>query len=942
MKNTHSLKQYLFLLPALVSFQLSFSQFALTTKISADPQVKTGKLPNGLVYYIRKNSVPEKKVQLRLVVNAGSVLEDADQQGLAHMMEHMNFNGSTHFPKNELVDYLQSIGVQFGADLNAYTSFDETVYILPIPSDDPVKVDKGFTILEDWAGNALLDSVEINKERGVVLEESRLGKGAGERMSKKYFPKLFNGSKYAERLPIGKDDILSNFKPAVLKRFYQTWYRPNLMAVVVVGDIDPRVAEQQIIKHFSHFKNPATPAPRPAIISIPTRATSESMVLTDKEQPYSVLQIYNYVEKTKAPSTWGDYRQAITELLFSSIINQRLNELTQQKEPPFVFANTGFGSFLRGYRAFTSVAVLGDKPTKTAVDALIGTIESVKKYGFLSSELERTKSSLLNDAESAFKNKDKTESARLVQDYINNYLSGTPFPGIEARYQFMQQVLPGISLQEVNALAKKMESTQGKFVLMTAPEKNADQLPGNQQLLAIVDNAHKLPVKAYEEKTIAKSLIDKMPVAGKVTNQTTNAALGTTDFALSNGVTITLRPTDFKTDEIKMDAWRWGGTRNFGLAEKHNADNATELISAMGVKDMSSIELGKYLAGKTVEVNPYMNPYDEGIEGASSVKDFETFLQLVHLYFTAPRKDETIFQSFIASQKGFVKNLKANPNNYFADTLSKIQYGNNPWARGIPTVEDYDKISLDKVYSIYKSVFSNAYGMHFTFVGNIDVEKVKPLLETYLGSLPAVQKENKFTDEGMRPVKGVVAANIRKGSDKKSLVNVIFTGEAPYSKDEDLKLTVLTEVLNIKIIEQLREAMSGIYGGGMRGGLSNRAYNQYSISLSFPCGPENVEKLTTAALTIIKDAQEKGIEQKDLDKVKATLKQQYDDQLKENDYWLSELSSAWIEKDDPLWLLSYTKKVDAITVQDLQAAAKKYFNMQNYITAVLNPEQLGF
>lgn len=942
MKNTARLLRFVVTVLSIAFVSSSYSQFALTSKVPADPNVKVGKLPNGLTYYIRKNAIPEKKVQLRLVVNAGSVLEDDDQQGLAHMMEHMNFNGSTHFPKNELVDYLQSIGVQFGADLNAYTGFDETVYILPIPSDDPVKVDKGFTILEDWAGNALLDSTEINKERGVVLEESRLGKGAGERMSKKYFPKLFNGSKYEKRLPIGKDDILEHFKPAVLKRFYKTWYRPDLMAVVVVGDIDPAVAEKKIVKHFSQFKKPANAVPRPAIIPIPTRTVSESMVLTDKEQPYTVLQIYNYVERTKTSSTWADYRQAITEMLFTTIINQRLNELVQQKEPPFVYANTGFGSFLRGYRAFTSFAILGDKPAKTAIDALISTIESVKKYGLLASELERAKSSLLNQAESAFNNKDKTESARLVQEYINNYLSGSPIPSIESRYKFMQQVLPGISLQEVNALGKKMESTQGKFVLMTAPDKNADQLPNNQQLLAMVNDAHKLPVKAYEEKTVAKSLIDRTPRAGKVTNQTNNAALGTTDLTLSNGVTVTLRPTDFKTDEIKMDAWRWGGTRNFGLAEKENADNAASLVDAMGIKDMSSIDLRKFLAGKTVEAQPYMNPYDEGIEGSSSVKDLETFLQLVHLYFTQPRKDETLFQSFIASQKGFVKNLKANPNNYFSDTLVKIEYGNNPWADGLPTVEDYDKIALDKIFSIYKSVFSNAYGMHFTFVGNIDVDKMKPLLETYLGSLPAVQKENKFTDEGLRPVKGVVNANIRKGSEKKSLVNIIFTGEAPYSKDEDLKLHVLTEVLNIKIIEQLREAMSGIYGGGMQGSLVNRPYNHYNITLSFPCGPENVEKLTTAALNIIKDAQEKGIEQKDLDKVKETLKKQNDDQLKDNDYWLQELSSAWIEKDDPSWLLQYAKKVDALTVQDIQAAAKKYFNMQNYIKAVLNPEGLGF
>ncbi|HLK29872.1 MAG TPA: insulinase family protein, partial [Puia sp.] len=838
-----------------------------------------------------------------------------------------------------LVSYLQSIGVQFGADLNAYTGFDETVYILPIPSDDPEKVEKGFTILEDWAGNALLDPTEIDKERGVVLEESRLGKGAGERMRNKYFPKLFNGSKYAVRLPIGIDDTLRHFKPATLKRFYKTWYRPDLQAVIVVGDIDPALAEQEIIKHFGNFKNPTPEKARPAIIPIPTRTVSESMVLTDKEQTYNILQIFNYFEKSKPVVTWADYRSSVIENLFSEIINQRLNELTQQANPPFVYANTDFGSFLRGYRAFTSLAVLGDKPTKDAVDALITTTESVKKFGFLQSELDRAKSNILNETENAFKDKDKTESGRFVQGYIDHFLSGSPITGIANRYEFIKQIIPTISLQEVNALATKMESKQGKFVLITAAEKSKAQLPSNVQLLAMVNDAHKIPVKAYEEKAIAKSLIDKLPAPGKITSESKNTTLGTVDFALSNGITITVKQTDFKNDEIKMDSWRLGGSRNYSLADKQNAENAAIIAQSMGVKDLSPVDLQKFLAGKTVEVQPYINLYDEGMQGGSSVKDFETFLQLVHLYFTQPRKDETLFQSFITSQKTFVKNLLNNPRAYYQDTLSKIEYANNPWAGGFPHPEDFDKISLERTFSIYKEIYGNAFGWHFTFVGNVDLTQAKPLLEAYLGSLPTSEKENKFTDVGLRPVKGVVDASIKKGAEKQSLVNIIFNGEAPYSQDEALKLKATTDLLTIKIIEQLREQMSGIYGGGMRGGMEKRPYNHYSVSLSFPCGPENVDKLVKAAFDIIKNVQEKGAEQKDLDKVKETMKKQNEDAMKENDHWLEGLSSAWIEQEDANWILDYSKKVDALTLQDIQDAAKKYLNMQNFIKAVLYPEK---
>ncbi|MDQ6764083.1 MAG: insulinase family protein [Bacteroidota bacterium] len=924
---------------------LFFSQAVLSQKpdlgknLPVDPTVKVGKLANGLTYYIRKNTKPEKKVQLRLVVNAGSVLEQPDQQGLAHMMEHMNFNGSTHFKKNELVNYLQSIGVQFGADLNAYTGFDETVYILPIPSDDPGKVDKGFTILEDWAGNASLDTAEINKERGVVLEESRLGKGANERMRNKYFPELFNGSMYAARLPIGKDSIIQNFKASSLSSFYKTWYRPDLMAVVVVGDIDPAEAEKEIIKHFAHFKNPVKEIPRPSIVAIAERKQNKGMVLTDKEQTINVLQVFNYVEKAKPITTWNDYRQSIVENLFNTLINERLSELSQLADPPFLFGNTAFSNFIRGYRAFISIAVTGDKPVKNAIDSLLVTTGSVSKYGFLASELERVKSSLLNQVQTEYDDRNKTESGRLVQEYVNNFLTKTPIVGTAARYDFIKHILPTITLQEVNDVAKKMDSKQGKFALLLAPEKNTAQLPSDDELVNFILTAQNLPAKPYTEKALASSLMDKAPEAGKITGEKKDAVLGTTDLTLSNGITITIKPTEFKNDDIQMDSWRWGGSVNYGLADKENAQNAPNIVQSMGVKDMSSIDLNKFLAGKTVSVQPYINPYDEGMQGSSSVKDFETFLQLIHLYFTEPRKDEQLFASYISTQKGFLKNAKSNPNSYFADTVARLEYNNSPWAPVIPDASDFDKISLDRSFNIYKEIFGNAYGWHFTFVGNMDVDKMKPLLEMYLGSLPSKEKENKFTDQGLRPVKGVVQAVVNKGAAKQSIVRLIFTGDAKYSPDEDLKLNVLMAALNIKFIEKLREEMSGIYGGGMNGSLINRPYNHYVINVSFPCGPENVDKLTAAALDLIKNAKEKGVEQKDLDKVKETLKKQNDDQLTQNDHWLDVLTRSWIERDDPHWIYDYSKKVAALTVADMQQTANKYFNMDNYIKAVLNPEK---
>lgn len=915
------------------------AQFKLTDAIPVDPNVKIGKLPNGLTYYIRKNAKPEKKVQLRLVVNAGSVLEEADQRGLAHMMEHMNFNGLQHFQKNELVNYLQSIGVAFGADLNAYTGFDETVFILPIPTDNQSKIDSGFTILSDWAGKATLDTSEINKERGVVLEESRLNKNAGSRMRKIYFPKLFNGSMYAERLPIGLDSIIENFKPESLTRFYKTWYRPDLMAVIVVGDIDPALAEKEIKDHFSDFKNPASEQQRPSIIPIIQRKEDEAMVITDKEYPYTLLQVINYVEKKKTAKTWEDYKESIIEDLFNTIINQRLAELTQQANPPFVYGNAGFQEMIRGYRTFVLMGVVGDKPVKDAIDALVNTTESVKKFGFIATELERAKSALLNQLEQAYINLGKAESSSFVNSYISNFLSHEPITGLANSYSFVKQVLPGITLSEVNALAIKMETKQGKFALLMSSDKNAATLPSNAGLVNLVQAANKQTVKPYEEKVIAKTLIDKKPIAGKIIGEKYNAVLGTTDYSLSNGITVTVKPTEFKNDEIQMDAWRLGGTHNFPIADKENAENAATIVQTMGVKDFSSTDLQKFLAGKTVSVQPYLNPYEEGIEGRCNQKDFEIFLQLAYLYFTQPRKDEVLFQSFITSQKSMVKNIKDNPFSYFSDTLTKILYNNNPWAGGLPIPSDFDKIKLDQLLSIYKNIFGNAYGIHFTFVGNLDSNKLKPLLELYLASLPSSPKENKYTDEGLRPVRGIVDATINKGAAKQSMVRISFTGEVNYSQDENLKIEMLSEVLNIKIIEQLREEMSGIYGGGSSAYITKRPYGHYNLTISFPCGPENVDKLTKALFQILDTLRQKGCEQKDLDKVKETIKKKNEDAMKENDHWLDALSSAWINSTDANWILDYSKKAAEVTIKDILDAANKYIDLKNYIKADLYPEK---
>ena len=919
------------------SFQ-GYAQFKLDQPIPMDPNVKMGKLPNGLIYYIRKNPQPAKKVELRLAVNAGAVLEDDDQRGLAHFMEHMAFNGSKHFPKNELVDYLQKVGVKFGADLNAYTSFDETVYILPISTDDPKVVEQGFTVLEDWAGHNLLDKSEIEKERGVVLEESRLNKGAQRRMLNQYFPVLFNDSKYAERLPIGTDSILQNFKPEVLQRFYKQWYRPNLMAVIVVGDMDPAVAEQKIKAHFSGFTNPANAKARPAIIPIKERTKPEAMVITDEEATNTILQVFNFIRPAKKIKTWADYRESVVDELINNMINQRLQELTQKENPPFVAGFAGKQSFIRGYEAFFTAAILGNNTAEEATTALFGETERARLYGFLSTEVDRAKAAMMNEAEQEFREKDKSQSSQLVQGYLQNFLQGLPAPGAENHYKFIKQVLPTITANEINAMAKKMPAATNSFALLTAPAAQKDKLPTTAALLNNVVVASKQTVKPYEEKAIATNLMEGTMTAGKVVNEAKNAKLGTTNLTLSNGVTITIKPTTFKNDEILMDGWRWGGWQRFALADKDNAKNAAQIVNVMGVKDMSPTDLEKFLSGKTIGVTPYINDHEEGIQGNSSVRDFETFLQLVNLYLTQPRKDQGLFNSFISKTKSQLQFLKSNPRAFYSDTLTKIVYNNSPWVTGVPKPEDFDNVTADKALDIYKQIFGNADGMHFTFVGNVDIDKAKPLFEKYLGSLPAQKTEHQYKDNGARPVKGVVSANIKRGKEPQSLVTVLWTGEAQNADKDKLAFRALLDALNIKVIEKLREEIGGMYSGGLNGSIQKRPYGHYSVSASIPCGPENVDKLTNALFDIIKDAQGGKIPQSDLDKVKETLKKQYKVRMQENDPWLDNLSQAFIDQTNPEEILTYEQRVDALTLQDLQKVAQKYLDMNNYVKAVLYPE----
>jgi len=915
----------------------------LNSNIPVDSKVTKGKLANGLTYYIRPNNKPEKKVELRLVINAGSILENDDQQGLAHFMEHMNFNGTKNYPKNKLVDFLQSIGVEFGADLNAYTSFDETVFILPIPTDKPGNLESGFQVIEDWAHNANLTEADINDERNVVLEESRLGKGADDRMMKIYLPKLLAGSQYGNRLPIGKDEILKTFKPETIRSFYRDWYRPDLMAVAVVGDITVDQAKALIEKHFGGIKNPANPRER-KLFEVPAYKDATAMVLTDKEATNYQFQLFFSARKDQKEITVGDYRKTVVKNIFTQILNKRFQELTQSANPPFAYSFAYTNSWARGYESFALITA----PTtdiQTAVNASVAELVKARDFGFTKSELDIVKKQLLSSMEKAYNERNTTESGKLVGEYVRNFLTNEPIPGIETEYKYYQDMLPGITLEEVNAEAKKWldkEDNSRYFALVTGPAENKDmKLPTDAELKTMLGQAFSQTVTANAEKVVAENLLDKAPVAGKITGETSDKELGIVTYTLSNGVKVTVKKTDFKSDEIKLTAVKKGGSSNYGAADKSNTKFLPDVIESMGYGQFTPTALTDALSGKTVGLLPSMGETTAEIKGNSSVKDFESLLQLTYLQLTEPRKDEGLFNGFIGTMKMQLMFMGKNPQVAFVDTLTKTLYHNDPLRPiQIPTTDDVARINMDRVLEIYRNEFGNADGFHFFIVGNVDENTIKPLLEKYIASLPAKGTQPTLKDNGLRPVTGVHKLEFKKGTEQQSLVLKIATGEMPYTEDAAIKTTLIGDILSIKVIEQVREAMGAMYSGGFNGQMEEFPYSNYTIQGYFPCGPENVEPILKEVAQEIADLKANGPEQKDLDKARLAIIEKRKEGIKTNDYWTSKLEQLLVWNRSKDRFLNFEDNINKITVQDIKAMANKILDGKNDFTAVLYPEKI--
>jgi len=905
--------------------------------IPLDPAVRTGTLSNGFTYYIRHNEEPKKRVELYLINKAGSILEDDDQQGLAHFTEHMNFNGTKNYPKNELVDFLQKSGIRFGADLNAYTSFDETVYQLPMPTDDVTMFGKGLDIMRDWAQEAILDPSEIDKERGVVLEEERLGKGSKDRMSRLYLPMLFNHARYADRLPIGKDIVLTKFKADVIRRFYKDWYRPDLQALIIVGDVNVDEAEKMVKERFSSLVNPDHERER-VKYTVPLTGQSQFMVVTDPEESSTGIEV---LMKHTAPElkTVKDYILTIkTSLLNQLLADRRYAETSGDKDPAYTSLGIGISRLINNVDMFSVSLHAKEGRIEQSFEQVWRILERIKRFGFSQQEFDRVKLNYLRAMQSGLNEVEKTASVNYVKEYQNLFLHGEASPGIAWEYGFTKANMDAISVADIMALLTDYLASKDIDILVSGPEIVKSTLPDSATVFKWIRHVSQEKITPFVGEVTNKALVGALPKPGSVVSKMAIAGIGATRIVLSNGVTVILKPTDFKNDQILYGAFSPGGTSLYEEKDFDAASNAAALISRFGLSDLSPVQLSQLLSGKVVNSSVNITQRSQTVMAGAAPGDLETALQLTYLQFTAPRKDTLIFKNTIDNAVASLANRYADPNQVFADSISYV-LGDYNYRAAPPTALRLNHISLERAYQIYKDRFSDASSFTFVFVGNFEIDRILPLLEKYLGSLPSSHKNVKAMDTGIHIPEGRIVKKVFKGIENKASVRMVLSGDYRYSALANLQLKALGEILQIRVLEKLREQEGEVYSPQVQTSYNKNPRNRYAIIISFGCAPENADHLVKMTEKELVDLREQGPTATEIEKFKTQYEKNVELALKDNGFWLSYLLGQFENKEDVLQVNDTERNLSRIDAGSLMQAAKLFLTERNVITFQLLPEK---
>ena len=900
-----------------------------------------GKLENGLTWYVRPNRKPEKRALLRLVVNAGSVLEEDGEQGLAHFVEHMAFNGTESFPKMQIVDFLESIGMRFGPETNAFTNYDETVYMLEVPTDDPAVVEQGVQILEEWAHRIRFDPEEVAKERPVIVEEWRLGRGADARMFDRQVPVLFRGSRYAERQPIGKVETIQRADASSLRRFYERWYRPSLMAVVAVGDFDPLWMQEAIRRHFSRIpaEGPeeagGPPGGRPEY-PVPPHVEALYAPATDPEATASRVSIY--IQHPAQPTrTEAGYRRELLKSLYNGLLNARLEELTKKPDSPL---NRAFSFSYRSVRpseAYVLSARVRDDRISQALEALLAESERVRRFGFTATELERQKADIATYLEQAYRERDNQDSGDLIQSFVDHFLEGEPALGIEEEYRLAKAQLPGIGVGEVNALGQSLLTEADRVVLVNAPESYREKVPSEQAVLALFREARTRSLEPYQDAVAEAPLFPGRPAPAGILRRGAVSELGLTEWRLSNGARVLLKPTDFKEDQVLFAAFSPGGDSLVADRDYVSAVTAATIVDESGLDGFDAVQLRKKLAGRAVEVTPWIGELFEGFNGQARPADLEVLLQLVNLYFTSPRRDEQAYQAYRQRVLTAVQNRQASPEAVFQDRVGELfsqgHFRRRPWSPAL-----VEEMKLDSALSVYGERFRDAGDFTFLFVGSVQPEELEPLVASYLGTLAGGGKAESWRDVGVRPPPGVVQSTVRKGLEPKSRVEILFHGSFPWSLENRLRFDALGQVLDIELREAVREEAGGSYDVGAGAQVDRYPTAQFTLFAGFGCAPDEVERLTGIVLDKVRLLASRGPREEDVTKVREGFRRRYQTDVKTNEYWLQTLQFLSMNGEPARAVLDYERWVDGLSVESLRALAAGAIRLDEYLRVVLLPE----
>jgi len=909
-------------------------------QVPFDSKVRVGKLSNGLTYYIRHNELPRQRAEFYLAQKVGSILEEENQRGLAHFLEHMCFNGTKNFPGNSLVKELESKGVKFGENLNAYTGIDETVYNLSnIPVTREGLIDTALLVLHDWSGFVSLTDKEIDDERGVIREEWRTRNTGDNRVMEETIKNILPGSQYAERMPIGLIEVINTFLYKAIRDYYRKWYRPDLQAIIVVGDIDVDRVEAKIKELFVDIAAPVNPAKR-KIFEVPNNTEPIVSIASDPEVQRTVVSVFckrNVVPETMKGST-DYYTGMLLEGLISSMFNQRMYELSQKPNPPFNGARGGMGDFYvaKTKRAWSlSVDPRNNGDGENALRTILTENERMKRHGFTASELERAKTNLLRNYESAYSERNKRENSAFVKEYVKHFTRCESLPGIEWEYEYVKTILPGLTLNQVNGLARTFVSDTNIVFVVTGPRKESVVLPTREKILTIWNEVKKTNIDPYAEKQVEKPLLDRKPVSGKII-KTEQQPFGYTRWTLSNGAKVLVKRTDFMKDQVIMSAYSVGGISLIEDIDLPSALAINSVVPLGGVGQLSQVDLGKVLTGKKVSISPLVTNLSEGIGGSASPKDFETLLQLTYLYFTQPRMDQDAFNTWKSRMKFQLENTSLNPMNSLMDTLSKIITNNNPRGKQF-NLEMLNKVDYSKVMSLYKERYANAGDFTFLITGNIEPDSIKSYVETYLGGLPSAKHKEEFIDRGIYPPKGIVKNNFSRSMETpKSTVVVMYTGEIPATLQNMVLMSYLKSILNIIYTENIREKEGGTYGVSVGGDIKKFPKESFAFQIQFDTDPAKKDKLLSIVYDEIKKITEQNPSEENVKKVKEhTLKKQQE-QLINNSYWHGVIN-AWVVNGFDLHS-DYEKVVSSITPSMIRDYAKKVFSQGNIIEVSMNPK----